>query len=422
MSNNNLNHISDLSKYKIFDPTGTSWPASVTDVQTALSDIGSWALKVNGLPVSSTSTSGIIKLATQDLITAGTDSTTAVTPALLKVALSKPSATTTVAGISRYATDAEALAGTVTNASIVPETLKYVMNNLASTETVSGTIKLATQSQANAGTDNTTAVTPAKVKSMIAKFSPTQISYQAASNTVLGVTYIATSQQVAAGSLDTGYAISPKALMSTTASNTQMGVIRTATQAETIAGSSSTIAVTPSGLASLTGNTDRAGLLKLSSGPTGDTSLAAQASNTVFTSRSINGHSLSGDVNLGVGDIGTYSTGDIDNKINNAENNLNNTINNVQNSLINNPINLGDLYSIAFLANRSGTQINPGDTIDGSNLSYAGIGADWSTTGATHDRATVAVSWGPEGTWKCLGFCPAKWSDGGYASLFIRIS
>ena len=268
----------------------------------------------HGLPVSSTTTSGIIQIATQDQVNTGTDNTTAVTPATLAVRMQRPAATTTVAGITRYATDAEALAGTVTTAAIVPETLNYVFNNKAASETASGTIKLTTDSQAKAGTDDTTAATPLRVKQMIALFSPTQVSYQPAANSVLGVVNIATSQQVSAGTLDTGYAISPKALMGTKASQTQYGVIRTATSAEVNAGTDSTLAVSPSTLAALTSTSARLGLVKLVTSNTSDSTSAASATNAVFNTRRINGHQLNADVTISSSDVGAYSKSESDSR------------------------------------------------------------------------------------------------------------
>ena len=421
-SNNNLNHISDLSQYKIFDPSGTQWDSSINNVQSALSLIGSWAMTSHGLPVSSTSTSGILKIASQDQVNAGTDNTTAVTPATLAVRIQHPSATTTVAGLTRYATDSEALAGSVTDAAIVPETLNYVFNNKAASETASGTIKLTTDSQAKAGTDDTTAATPMRVKQMIALFSPTQISYQPAANSVLGVVNIATSQQVAAGTLDTGYAISPKALMGTKASQSQYGVIRTATNAEVITGSDSTIAVSPASLSNLTATSNRTGLVQIATSYANDSISAAAASSVVFNTRKVNGHQLNNDITISSSDVGTYDSGTIDSKLQNQLNTTNNSISNLHDFFVNSLINLGDLYSIAYMANKSNTTLNPGDTIDGSNLSYAGIGADWTTTGNSKDYAVVAASWGPQGTWKCLGYCPGRWSDGGFTTLFIRIA
>lgn len=427
-NNNNLNHISDLSKYKIFDPTGTQWDPSINNVQSALSLIGSWAMTSHGLPVSSTSTSGILKIASQDQVNAGTDNTTAVTPATLAVRMQKPAATTTVAGLTRYATDSEALAGSVTDAAIVPEALNYVFNNKAASETASGTIKLTTDSQAKAGTDDTTAATPLRVKQMIALFSPTQISYQPAANSVLGVVNIATSQQVAAGSLDTGYAISPKALMGTKASQSQYGVIRTATNAEVITGSDSTIAVSPASLSNLTATSNRTGLVQIATSYVNDSITAASASSVVFNTRKVNGHQLNNDITISSSDVGTYDSGTIDSKLQDQLNTLNTNIKNLQTFFIDCFTNVGSLYSVAFLTNMTSNVIYPGQVVDGSTLAYSGIGADWDNTGRPGpggggDFAVINIDKRPEGSWKCLGICRASWWwGGGYASLFIRVA
>ncbi|UQJ95036.1 short tail fibers protein [Klebsiella phage CPRSA] len=59
MSNNTINHVSDKSIYVTFDPTGTDWPDTITNVQDALEKIGSWARTDTGLPIATTSVRGI---------------------------------------------------------------------------------------------------------------------------------------------------------------------------------------------------------------------------------------------------------------------------------------------------------------------------------------------------------------------------
>ncbi|UQJ95518.1 short tail fibers protein [Klebsiella phage CPRSB] len=96
MSNNTINHVSDKSIYVTFDPTGTDWPDTITNVQDALEKIGSWARTDTGLPIATTSVRGIAQIATEADINAGTDNTKIVTPKLLAYRMQNPKASQTV--------------------------------------------------------------------------------------------------------------------------------------------------------------------------------------------------------------------------------------------------------------------------------------------------------------------------------------
>jgi hypothetical protein len=117
--NNTFKHISDESKYSIFNPAGTQFPASVKNVQEAL------ALTSPTSPATEQAY-GVIKLSTLQQVMDGTDDTTAVTPLKLNQRLQYPDATTAQKGIIQVATNDEALAGTSTNKAIVASSLKYV--------------------------------------------------------------------------------------------------------------------------------------------------------------------------------------------------------------------------------------------------------------------------------------------------------
>ena len=94
----------------------------------------------------------IIKIATTAQVSAGTDNTTAVSPAKLKERLDS-----LLAGI----------------------TSTYVKLTQLATESLAGIIKISTTAQVSAGTDNTTAVTPYKLKGLFTSGSAkTQNGYQ----------------------------------------------------------------------------------------------------------------------------------------------------------------------------------------------------------------------------------------------------
>lgn len=100
---------------------------------------------------------------------------TAVPASLLTGTISTarlPASSTTASGIVRLATNAEANTGTATNIAITPAALAYyIQQNVPSTvnasETAKGVIEIATQAETNAGTDNTKAITPAKLASYV---------------------------------------------------------------------------------------------------------------------------------------------------------------------------------------------------------------------------------------------------------------
>ena len=82
MSNNNTyQHVSNESIYVEFDPTGSNFPDTITNVQAALAAISPSG--VNGVPEATTTTPGIIQIATPQEVIDGLDKSKAVTPASL---------------------------------------------------------------------------------------------------------------------------------------------------------------------------------------------------------------------------------------------------------------------------------------------------------------------------------------------------
>lgn len=280
--NNTINHVSDKSVYVTFDPAGTQWPATFTNVQAALADIGSWARRSVGLPAAAVGTAGIIQIATNAEITAGTDNTKAVTPAGLAFRLANPHASQTVWGYTRYATDAEAV--TITNdlVSLTPRSLDVVFNTRFATESLRGSSRLSTTAQATAGTDDSTSMTPLKVKQAVAALVPVQAN---ATETAFGLVKLATVAQVQAGTIRDGFAISPYTFARLTATETLNGVLKIASQAQVNSGTDDTTAVTPLKLMNMKGSGSQFGVVKLSSTLSGAANTALSSNAQVLPSQ-----------------------------------------------------------------------------------------------------------------------------------------
>ena len=213
---------------------------------------------------------GLVELATSAEGTNGTDTARAMTPAATKATID-----------ARAATSTDALAGTSTTLFVTPASLKTV----TATSSRIGLVELATDDEAKTGTDTARAVTPASLKAVI------DARTLAASETQAGVVALATNAEVIAGT-DTQKAVTSAGLASRTASATQAGLVelatstegttgtdtvramtpaatkatidaRAATSNDTITGTSTSLFVTPAGLKSLTSTTARAGLVEL---------------------------------------------------------------------------------------------------------------------------------------------------------------
>lgn len=309
MSQNNLNHYSDLAKYKIFDPAGTSWPASVKDVQSALALIGDWARTDKGLPLATETVKGIAAIATDKQIADGTDDTTIVTPKKLATRLSNPQATETVLGLTKYATNTEAAALNLNSKAIVPSSLGYVFDNVTATTTRNGTIKLTTPAMAQSGTDETTATTPKRVVEMIAKFAPVAPTYSTGNEATLGLVKLATIGQAQQGTLRDGFAVSPYSFVNSRATMTQVGTTRMATVAEGKALASAELAISPGVLAQIKGSPNSFGIVRLAAGADGDQNAAIWAgAPVVWNNLQINGHPLTGSFNLTANELNAWTT------------------------------------------------------------------------------------------------------------------
>ncbi|QQG32194.1 short tail fiber [Citrobacter phage CkP1] len=132
MISNTLKHISDESKYVVFNPENSSFDSNIIDVQHALESISLDG--VNGVPLASVSAPGKIQIATQQEVDEGIIGDKAVTPATLASRMAHPEATTTVLGLTQYATNTEAIAGVATNRSIVASALKLLLTILLLSE------------------------------------------------------------------------------------------------------------------------------------------------------------------------------------------------------------------------------------------------------------------------------------------------
>ncbi|CCI88733.1 gp12 short tail fibers [Yersinia phage phiR1-RT] len=312
MSQNNINHISDSSSYVTFNPTGTQWPVTVVNVQQALADIGSWATVSGGLPIASETVAGISRIATSDEILAGTDDTTIVTPKKLNARLQYPQATELQFGIVKLATTADSTGFVKDDVVITPLKLGQVFNTITANTARNGTVKITSSPQAQAGTDNTTATSPARVLEMINKFAIVPGDYAPATETSIGLVYLANTAQVAAGDIRAGYAVSPYSFKNTQASTVQVGTTRLATLAELKNGESN-LSVSPSILQQMDANNLTKGLVKLSVNPSTavGTALAANA-NVVWKTQKINGVAFTGDINVTAEQVNAYSKPEAD--------------------------------------------------------------------------------------------------------------
>lgn len=259
-TNNTFKHISPDAKYVDFDPAGTSFPANVLNVQDALA-------LTSPTQYATTTTAGVITIATQAEVLAGTDTKKVVTPATLAARLAYPQSTTSQLGVIRLATDAEAQAGTNTEKAIVPSSLKYTIEwyftNRTALEGRLGVLKLSTTAAATAGVDDTTAMTPLKVKQAIANATAQIPSYTSASESVSGLVRLATLGQAQQGTLRDGYAISPYTLMNLTGNNSRKGVVQAASQAQVNAGTDESLYVSAKGFKTYIATSTNIGTVKL---------------------------------------------------------------------------------------------------------------------------------------------------------------
>lgn len=172
--------------------------------------------------------------------------------------LAKRVATETRTGLSEIATQAETTQGSDDFRYITP--LK--LHNRRSTETLHGLAEIATQTEFNGGADDARISTPLKIKTYFSQsqrfsvdgnqglrmegniWSGVTVHGLDATETVKGVSKIATSQLVDAGT-DNTTIVTPAKLQAKKTSETKEGIIRVSTQAETISGELGNTAVCP---------------------------------------------------------------------------------------------------------------------------------------------------------------------------------
>lgn len=144
---------------------------------------------------------------------------------------SKDAASTTSAGIIELATDAEVQTGTDTTRAVTPAGL----SSRTATETRSGVVELATDAETQTGTSTTLAMTPSN------------LSARTATEIRSGIVELATNAETQTGT-DTARVITPASLSSRVASTTATGIVELATDAETQTGTDSTRSVTPANI------------------------------------------------------------------------------------------------------------------------------------------------------------------------------
>jgi adhesin HecA-like repeat protein len=238
----------------------------------------------------------------------------------------------TTAGIIEIATNAEATAGSATDKALVPSNLSSVgtsqLNNDAgfitsvasASDSAAGIIEIATNAEATAGSATDKALVPSNLSSVgtsqLNNDAGFITSVASASDSAAGIIEIATNAEATAGSA-TDKALVPSNLSSVgtsqlnndagfitsvaSASDTTAGIIEIATNAEATAGSATDKALVPSNVASLSiANTQVTGL-----------GTASTAASTDFLSGT-GADTLGGNLDVGTHDIVSSSNADID--------------------------------------------------------------------------------------------------------------
>lgn len=288
--NNTSKHISDKAVNTHFDPSGTDWPANITNLQEAVGSLGSWARKDPGLPIASESTLGIARIATKDEVVAGTDKTKFVTSFTLNEVLRKPTATESLYGTTKYATESERMDSANNVTSITPKGLDFVFNTRTASEAVQGAAKVATKSQAQAGSQDNVMMTPLKVKHAIDALVQT---VAIATESVQGKSKLATVAEIQAGTAREGVSISPYGFANARGTRSAYGTFKAATGTDVINGTAEDMAVTPKALAESKGSTSNYGIVALSTAVTAghpNHALAANAAVLPTTGGIMTGH------------------------------------------------------------------------------------------------------------------------------------
>lgn len=279
------------------------------NVQEVIDMLGEQSLKTYQLPRAQQTVEGIQRAATQPETEAGLLDNVFVSPLTLSNIIVKPDASETVKGIARYATTDEQMIKSLDNLIINPKTIHYVFDTRKATESESGAINISTEEQAKAGTDDSSAMTPAKVKMAIAKFTP-KVEFSVATNSTSGYTKLSNKAQTQEGTLDTGYAVSPKAFIESRASDTKIGTVRFGTLEELRTGLDDSLAVSVQKFNQARASENYPGTVKLTTNPGPDKqgyALDASSPAIVLSTTRINDKPLVQDVVITSEDVNCYN-------------------------------------------------------------------------------------------------------------------
>lgn len=310
---NNINrHTQDYAQQVLLNKSSLTRGLQVADnLQDVLNLLGETALKSYQLPISNTQVAGIVRAATQEEVDAGSAQNIYVQPLTLKSTVTKPEATETVKGIARFQTDTDANNINESRTIINPKNLHKVFDTRRATETKAGTIVTSTRAQAETGVDDSQAMTPLRVKQAVAKFTP-RVEFATASETVSGYTRLASKGQTQQGTLNVGYAVSPKSFVESRATQTAVGTVQMATNDQALNSSATDLAIQPANLRALitsAATANKPGLVKLTNdvNSSDQTAALAPTARVVPQTRRINGKSLDNDINITSGDVNCYN-------------------------------------------------------------------------------------------------------------------
>lgn len=289
---NNIKHISDAASSVDFENKG-NFPETVKNVQEALDKIGSWSITDNGLPYATIATDGVVKLAVLEDIEKGTDEYKVPTARAVHEYVKKPQATEEVPGTIEIATDSEVKAGVDLERAVTPKTLSNLLDYRIATETKAGTAMVATVDQAKIASADNLIMTPAKVKVAIDTHVKPVAS---ATESTLGIVRLATTEEVRAGTLQNGIAISPFQFSRAFGTESSFGTFKAANRSDIISGVAIDKAVTPKSLFDTKGTPSNFGIVKLSAthSATPNTALASTA-NVLYKTGGV----MSGDIFVG---------------------------------------------------------------------------------------------------------------------------
>lgn len=204
---------------------------------------------------------GGVYLASENEVIAGTQHAADVPTVVTPVQLQKKTSLDSRIGLIQIAKQAEVNAGTDYSKAVTPKTL----NDRVSSETLTGIAEIATQGEFDTGTDDARISTPLKIKTHFNDTARTSVVSQSglieqgtlwnhynldikeASETQRGTLKLSTQVLTDAGVDDTT-AVTPKKLHAKKASETSEGIVQIANQTETVAGTIANKAVSPKNL------------------------------------------------------------------------------------------------------------------------------------------------------------------------------